>query len=459
MSMRNIAKLETIKGTKMAIRPPKRAREGDRKMIRCGACEVVITPPLGSEIPGQFADRRVTEVKDELYVKAIAIESDGEALLLVVVDALFVLATETERIRKRIHAFTDISPERIMVSATHTHTGPPIWPGQDEAYLAELTRKAADAAILAYRRRQPARIGFGSGREAGIAFNRRFRMKDGTVLTNPGYQNPQLLEPEGPADPEVVVVRIDDEAGRPLAVVTNFACHPDTVGGTEACADYPGSLSRSLKLALGAQTVSLFVQGASGNVNHHNFLQPRAIAADHYAKMGRILAGEVLRVREKIPLQDGGLPLPLGAARCLFPLVYRQATEEEAEQARQTLQSPDARPIERILAERLLQTMDNPVREAEMEIQAFRIGELAVAGLPGELFAELGLRLKAEAPYAGLIVNTICNGTNTGYVGTREAYANGGYEMRLRNYSRNAAGTGELFVDKALELLRQLCNP
>lgn len=425
-------------------------------MVRSGACEIVITPPLGSEIPGQFADRRLTEVKDELYVKAVAVESGGETLLLVVVDALFILATETERIRQRIHTFTEVAPERIMVSATHTHTGPPIWPGQDEAYLAELVRKSADAAILAYRRLRPARIGFGSGHEAGIAFNRRFRMKDGTLQTNPGYGNPQLIDPEGPADPEVLVARIDDEEGRPLAVITNFACHPDTVGGTEASADYPGSLSRSLKLALGAQTVSLFVQGASGNVNHHDFLRPRAIVADHYDKMGKILAREVLRIRKKIVVPENGQPLPLGAARCRFPLEYRQATEEEAAEARQTLELPDVRPIERILAERLLQTMENPVREAEMEIQAFRIGELAVAGLPGELFAELGLRLKAEAPFDGLIVNTICNGTNTGYVGTREAHANGGYEMRLRNFSRNAPGTGELFVDKALELLRQL---
>jgi hypothetical protein len=398
----------------------------------------------------------LTEVKDELFVKAIAIESGGEELLLVVIDALFVLAAETERIRERIQAFTGITPERIMVSATHTHTGPPIWPGQDEAYLAELVRKAADAAILAYRRLRPARIDFASGREAGIAFNRRFRMKDGTVQTNPGYENPQLLEPEGPADPEVFVLRIDDEAGQPLAVVTNFACHPDTVGGTEASADYPGSLSRSLKLALGEQTVSLFVPGASGNVNHHDFLRPRTITAGHHIKMGEILAGEVLRVRENITMPEGEQLMPLGAARSRFPLLYRQATEEEAAEARRTLQRSEARPIERILAERLLQTMENPVREAEMEIHAFRIGELAVAGLPGELFAELGLRLKAQAPYAGLIVNTLCNGTNTGYVGTREAHANGGYEMRLRNYSRNAPGTGELFVDKALELLHQL---
>lgn len=427
------------------------------QMILCGAYETVITPPLGSPIPGQFADRRLSGVKDELYVKAVVIESDGEAVVFVAADALFVLEKESGRIRERIREFTGISEERVMVSATHTHTGPPIWPEQDEAYLSELVRKMADAAILAYRRRQPARVGFGSGRESGIAFNRRYRMRNGTVQTNPGYGNPDAVGPEGPADPEVLVVRIDDERGEPLAVITNFACHADTVGGTEACADFPGSLSRALKRALSERTVSLFLQGASGNVNHRDYSQPRAPAvADHAGRIGRILAGEVLRVRETIDMPSGDEPLKLGAARCRFPLSYRRATREEEEEARQTLASPHAREIEKILADRLLQTIVNPVREAEMEIQAFRIGELAAAGLPGEIFAEFGLALKRDAPYAGLIVNTLCNGTNTGYVCTREAYASGGYEPRMRNFSRNAPGTGELFAEKAMELLRML---
>ena len=426
-------------------------------MLLCGVYETVITPPLGSPIPGHFRDRRLSGVKDELYAKAVAIESDGEAVIFVTADALFVLAKEVKRIRERIREFTGIAPERVMVSATHTHTGPPIWPDQDEAYLSRLVYAMADAAILAYQRRRPARIGFGSGQVNGIAFNRRYWMKDGTVQTNPGYGNPKAVAPEGPTDPEVLVVRMDDEQGEPLAVIVNFACHPDTIGGTEASADFPGSLSRALKRALGIQTVCLFLQGAAGNINHHDFSLPRPPAVDcHAERIGRKLAEEVLRVRETIGMPDGGEPLPLGAARSLFPLAYRRATEAEAEEARQTLQSPHAREMEKILALRLLQTLDNPIQEAEMEVQAFRLGELGVVGLPGELFSEFGLALKRDAPYAGLIVNTLCNGTNTGYVCTREAYRNGGYEPRLRNFSRNAPGTGELFVQHALELLGRL---
>jgi hypothetical protein len=411
---------------------------------------------LGSSIPGSFEERLLTEIKDDLYVKALALESNGTKLIFVVVDALFVLAKEVERIRQRIYEFVGTPPEQIMISATHTHTGPPIWPDQDETYLSLLVEKAADAAILACRRLKPARIGFGSGSETGISFNRRFWMKDGTVRTNPGFQHPELLRPEGPADPEVFVVRIDDEQGQPIGVITNFACHLDTIGGTEASADFPGVLSRELKHMLGPQVVSLFLQGASGNINHHNFLEPRSIIPNNYIRMGKILAGEVYRVREKIRLSESGQSIKLNADRCLFPLTYRKATEEEAEAALQALNDPELSEIEKVLAQRLLQTMNNPIHKAEMEIQAFRIGELAVAGLPGEIFAEFGLQLKQEAHIEGLLVNTLCNGTNTGYVCTKEACKNGGYEPRLRNFSRNPPETGELFVEKTLELLRRL---
>lgn len=425
-------------------------------MFRCGAYETILTPPLGSGIPGQFADRRLSGVKDELYAKAIVIEAGGDQLIWISVDALFVMEAETKRIRERIEAYTGIPPERVMVSATHIHTGGPIWPGQDEAYAEQLAQKAADAAILAWQRLRPARIGFGKGEVPGIAFNRRYRMKDGSVRTNPGYANPDIDAPEGPADPEAVVVRLDEVNGGPIAVITNFACHPDTVGGTEACADYPGALSVMLKRALGEPLVSLFLQGASGNVNHHDFSRPRAIAPDHYRRMGTILAGEVIRIRETCSIVGDAEQPILGAERVLLPLVYRQPTEAEMAQAQRMIQDESVAGTERTLAERVLESAQHPVRETEVELQAFRIGEWAAVGLPGELFSELGLALKAESPYNGLIVNTICNGTQTGYVGTMAAFANGGYEARIRPYSRVPAGTGEWFVEEGLRLLRRL---
>ncbi|MEF3310747.1 hypothetical protein PV433_17835 [Paenibacillus sp. GYB004] len=426
-------------------------------MIYCGMKEVVITPSPGSVMPGYFKERRLTALKDDLYVKALAIESDGAVVVFVVIDALFILSREVELIRERIRRTVNIPPERILVSATHTHTGPPIWPGLDDAYLARLAEQAADTAIDAYRNRRPARIGFGSGSENEIAFNRRFWMADGTVRTNPGFVHPETVRPTGPVDPEVLVVRIDDEHGQPIGVLTNFACHPDTVGGTEACADYPGELSRTLKQLLGRDVVSLFIQGASGNINHCDYTKPKAVAPDHYRKMGRILAGEVMKVREKIRLsEDYDESVPIEAVNSLFSVELRKPTALEVEKARDSLASPTATEMERHLAVRLLQVLDNPESMARMEVQVVRIGQLVVIGLPGEIFSEFGLQLKRESGFKHTIINTLCNGTNTGYVCTREAYDQGGYEPTLRNLSRNTPETGELFVQQVQKLLLKL---
>src|SRR5690606_5530535 len=110
-------------------------------------------------------------------------------------------------------------PEQMMISATHTHTGPPMRPAfdgsMDETYNQFFIKKIADAAILAYQKLEPANIGCGRGQEDGIAFNRRFWMKDGTLRTNPGFDNPDLDRVAGPTDPEVLVLRIDDLNGNP----------------------------------------------------------------------------------------------------------------------------------------------------------------------------------------------------------------------------------------------------
>src|SRR5690606_2847146 len=103
------------------------------------------------------------------YVKACVIETEEVTLAFIAVDALSILPPEVEAIRKRVHEYTGIAPENMMISATHTHTGPPIRPGLDgtesHEYLAELALKAADTAILAYQHRRPAEIRIGTGEE------------------------------------------------------------------------------------------------------------------------------------------------------------------------------------------------------------------------------------------------------------------------------------------------------
>lgn len=424
--------------------------------MKCGMQEIRITPPLGSSMPGYLTERKSTGVKDELYTKALVIESDSQLQVFISVDALFFPTEETDKIRERLQQELGVSPEQVMISATHTHTGPPIRKGLDgsshEDYVSILVKKMGDAAVMAYQSRRPAKIGVGTGHEGDISFNRRYWMKDGTLETNPGFNNPNIEKPAGPIDPEVTVVRIDDLDDNPIGVVVNFACHTDTVGGTEYCADYPGEMSRMVKKVLGSDVVSLFMIGACGDINHHNFMQDKTPKRQKYDVMGRVLAAEVLKVREKIQCVD---TIEIACTRTTHRLELRRPTKEEVEAAEQRLQT-ETNPIERFFAEHILKA-DQATEHTEIaEIQVFRVGDWAVVGLPGEIFVDFGLELKEQSPFSQTIVNTLCNGSIYGYVCTREAYNQGGYEPRIKLKSRTPVDAGEQFVKKASVLLNEL---
>lgn len=362
-----------------------------------------------------------------------------------------------ELIRRRVREHTGIAEERIMVSATHTHTGGPVKDGfagkLDEAYTRFLSLQAADAAILAYRSRREARIGFGRGHEAEIAFNRRFFMKDGSVRTNPGIGNPDIDRPEGPIDPEVLVVRIDDANGRPIGVISNYALHLDTVGGSLNSGDYAGEISRIVKRTLGSDVVSLFLLGACGNINHVDTSGRIPRRADHYLFLGQVLAGEILKVHAKINTSQTGRP---DVRQTVFPLDYRVPTEEQLEWARGIRRQEAAGKVDAAMANQLFSLAEDggPTRR-DIEIQTIRLGELAIVGVPGELFVEFGLQLKAASPFPFTLINELANGSGNGYICTRAAFAGGGYEPRLTTSSRWPEETGERMVEEALRLLAQ----
>lgn len=423
--------------------------------MKCGMHEVVITPTLGSFMPGYFGNRKSTGVKDELYAKALVIESNDELLCLISVDALFIPAKEAEAARKRLSKQWGIHEKQIMISATHSHTGPPVRKGDDgspnEPYLSFLVDKMCDAAMMAYQKRRPAKLGIGSGEEKDISFNRRYVMKDGSVRTNPGFANQdQIVRPAGPIDLEVTVMRIDDIDGEPIGVVVNFACHTDTVGGTEYSGDYPAEMSRVLKQVLGPDVVCLFLLGACGNINHLDFMHGKAEQRQRHDAMGRILAGEALKVREKIHCIA---EVPIQSSHSFYSFELRRPSQEEVEEAKRILQAEDAG-NEHFFAKQMLLIDQLTDHAATAEIQAIRIGEWAIVGLPGEIFVEFGLDLKQHSPFSKTMINTLCNGSIYGYVCTREAYAQGGYEPRMKTFSRIPEHAGENFVQHALDLLR-----
>ena len=253
---------------------------------------------------GYYSERGAQGVHDDLLAKAIVLEAGGRSAALVVLDLITTPRDLVEEARREIERTTHLRGADVMISATHSHTGPVLdrnsaFGGQSEMvkdYRAGLPAKIAEAVRRAEGQLTPAKVFAACGREESIAFNRRYHMKDGTVGWNPGKLNPNILKPAGPIDPEVPVVFFESTAGRPLATYVNYAVHLDNVGEPRISADLPYTLSRLLAEFKAPEMVTLFSAGCCGDVNHidvKSAAPQRGYA--NAARMGTILAAEVLR--------------------------------------------------------------------------------------------------------------------------------------------------------------------
>lgn len=430
-------------------------------MLLCGTYEMDITPPLGESVPGQMADKKATGILDNLYAKALVIDNGSTVFAILSLDMCALMNRHVCDIREAVHLKTGIGARNILVSTTHTHTGGPceLWARlfkPNEEYLEFVVKKAVDCAVLAFQGRRLARIGFGLGNERRLSFNRRYRMKDGSVRTNPGIGNRDILEPDGPIDPDVAVMRIDDASGSPVGVLTNFACHLDCVGGSQLSGDYPGELSRIIKKTLGSSVVSLFLTGACGNINHIDFLADKPIRQQHWKWMGALLAENVLQVREQIQTTAD---LSIRMETTCIHETRREPTEAELSFMEATLAKPKAELSEmdwwKAMQIFLISTDRCWNSPLEIELQAVRFGDMAIVAIPNELFVEYAMEIKEHSPFKGNMVSTLSNGLY-GYVPTAAAFAAGGYESTLAYSSCLHADTGEKIVAAVCGMLDNL---
>jgi neutral ceramidase len=421
-------------------------------MIRCGMSETDITPQLGLPIPGYLNARFADGIKDNLYAKAAVFRRDDETAALISIDALDFEAEDVKRIRERVYEITKIPEQNVMVCLTHTHTGGPVVncfeTKRDEAYISFLIEKAAEAVASADSKLKPVKLGFGKGKAENIAFNRRYVMKDGSVKTNPGRKNPNVQKPAGPVDPDLTMMIITDTDDRPLGAVVNFACHLDTVGGNEFCADYPGELSRILKAVYGKDFCTLFLNGFSGNINHLDIHAESKPDPYHYKKMGAVLAGEVIKTRPFIQCRED---VSVKVKSKILPIPLRTVSEDEYQKAKELLASEDTPAIEKVFAEELLVFSQYKTKEIPVEIQVIQIGDAFITGFPGDIFTEFGLRIKEEKPGFVHFLSSHTNGRH-GYIPVKEAFAQGGYEVRTTRSSKLAHEAGDIMTAAAIEL-------
>jgi neutral ceramidase len=438
--------------------------------FKTGAAQVVITPLVGTPIGGGYALRPSNGKLDDLYAKAIVVEQDGAKAAFVGLDVCYTIRPVITAARKLIAEQTCIAPDRVMISATHTHSGPvqtrcnlmDVITGANKPiskeYTAKLPSLIAQAVAEADAKLTPARASAMMAREENVSFNRRYWMKDGTVGWMTG-RSPDMVRPAGPIDPDVGVCHFEGtgEKGRPLATYFNFAMHPTVVGGSKFSADYCGAVGRHLSDFKGPGMVTLFANGCCGNLNQINPKWPgQGHGLPEAERIGTVLAAAALRDWHKLQKLDTHAPQ---ARSTLVTLPRRQVTEQEITKARTVVDKIGK-------AKQTIPTMANAVcimesaekqnvpLEAEVQVIAFS-NDLAIVALPGEIFVELGLALKKASPFQHTFIAELAHGS-IGYVPNKSAYLEGNYEVVS---ARCAAGGGEMLIDAALKLLEELHPP
>jgi len=399
-------------------------------MAGCG--QRVITPPVGVSLAGYFHDRVATSVRDDLMARAMVMEHEGARLALVSCDLICMSEEVAGAAKALIEKEAGIPPERVLIGATHTHTGPEIRPGsvisRNEEYVAGLPRRIADAVGAAARNMFRATLRPGRAVCEGYAFNRLFRMKDGTEVFGRGGD--QVVKVAGPVDPDLQTLSVVDEEGRLRAMAVNFALHADVIGGGKAdfiSADWPGVVAQTVAAVYGQDVVTVFLQGTCGDINHNphepTFLPTRGPAKA--AQVGRGVAAVAMHASERAePMTFVRL---WGEMRTLtIPYYTREAglLAQVAELKKKP--EADRTPFDRFLIERT-EKWPYDGKMADAPIQAMQIGEMAVAGFPAEIFVRIGLEVKSFSPLARTMVVELANARVTNYVPTTDQAERGAY--------------------------------
>lgn len=446
-----------------------------KQELQVGFSRLDVTPTLGIGLEGYYVSRTAKGILDRLEINALAISDGIKKAILISTDQCMLEEEVAEAFQKEIADATGVKKDAIYIHATHTHTAPFLKASSDnpleQEYFTLMCHKMSDAAMMAMEDLKPAKMGWGTGIAPDIAFVRRFRMRDGSISTNPGVNNPYILEPIGKVDEKVSILRFDRSEGKTVLLI-HFANHPDVVGGEKISADWPGLLRTETETIL-PETACIFFNGAQGDINHVNvhpkggdfndmFLDFDGVSRGygHARHMARVVTGAVLQAYDKVQYTEA---VEIRAMQRTISVPSNMPAPEEAEEAKKVVklhqEGKDAElPYQGMMlttvvaeAERMVKLEHGP-KEFSMKLSVLSIGDIALIGIPGEPFMEIGRQLKAAPGWALVLPTCITNGYE-GYFPVRDAYEEGGYEARS---SRFRAGVAELIIEEGLELLKEV---
>ena len=448
--------------------------------LNVGFAKVNINPPLGIDVAGYYVPRFAKGFLDDLEVNTMVLSCDDKKIALISVDVCGFTNDLIKEIRELVASDTEIPVKNIFVSATHTHTGPKInvdartWGSADmvRAYVEFFKNRILDSVKLAVADIKPAKMGYITGyAPERVAYIRRYKMKDGSTMTCPPINNPEIDHPIGELDQRVHVLRFDREGGNTIVLV-NYGLHADTVNGEMISSDWPGWMRRTLDKALdGVDTI--FFNGAEGDVGSTNVnpkdgdMNDTEISFDNEMKspgmarfVGRAIAGTVLQVYDKVHYIDVD-NIDIVQKDVLIPANVPDPEDlplarkyNELHLAGKDDEIPyEAMELTTVVAEaaRMCALADGP-ENFTLNLTGVKIGDVAMVGIPGEPFTDIGVGIKEAEGWKMIMPCALTNG-GMGYFPMMSAYDEGGYEARA---SRFKAGVAEVIIENGKKLLDEM---
>lgn len=448
--------------------------------LRAGAATSNITPPLGGAIVGGFKPIAARHVHDELHARCLVLDNGETRLALVICDLLGLHSSVSDEARRLIQEEVGIPRERVLISATHTHSACSVL-GSDryritqelDDYQRFVARRIADGVRRAVNLLRPAELAFGTVEAPEHVFNRRWFMRPGTVPANPfgttdlvkmnpPAGSPNLVEPAGPTDPTISILSVRESGGRPIAVYAAYSLHyVGGVGPGHVSADYYGMFCDELARRMDAEHgdppfVALLANGTSGDINNINFRERRqsrpayermrTVAHDVAGKVQGALAG--LEYQSNVVLD----------ARYREPAIgMRRPSAEQLAWAKETLAAaPEDRAkwtLSAIYADRLLHMADVP-KTVATPLQVLRVGPAVIGTMPTEVFCEIGLEFKERTALKPGFMVSLAHGY-LGYLPTPRHHQLGGYETWLGT-NRLEPQASVKMLDALIEMTQEL---
>ena len=452
------------------------------QVFRAGAYAMDITPEaFPISVNGGMADRQATAAHDPLHARCLVLDNGETRIAFAICDSCMIPREIFDRAKDLASQKTGIPVDHMLMSATHTHEAPTstgvFQSDPDEAYRQYLTKRIAEGIVKAHENLEPARVGWGSADDPTQVFNRRWFLKPDLMLENPfgkkidrvqmnpGNGNPNKTEPSGPVDPEVCVLSVQAQDGRPIALLANYSLH--YVGGVPGellSADYFGAFAERLALRIGATEaepafVGIMSNGTSGNINNVDYAAESLPGREPFEQMTVVansVAEAAYQALEHIEYHDW---VPLEMVETEVELGVRLPSAEDVEGAKRILAEagePPLKGLPAIYARETVLLAEYP-ETVKAKVQAIRIGDLGVTTSPCETFVETGLAIKEGSPFKKTFTISLANGYN-GYLPTPEHHEYGGYETWRARSSYLAADAEPKIRQTQLDLLQRVAQ-